>query len=214
MTQATELDGRRVRGDATRRTVLETAVDLASAQGLDGLSIGRLADAAGQSKSGVASLFGAKERLQLATVAAARERFVRRVVAPARAAHPRGLARVSALVAAWIDYSRSRVFAGGCFFAATSAEFDSKPGAVRDAVVAALDEWDAYLTRSLAAAVDAGDLRGDPARLTFEITALLDAANARSLRTGTSEPYAVAAASVRDRLVGAGAPPESVAAIA
>lgn len=204
MTQGV-IDGRRARGDESRRVVLAEAIDIASIEGLDGLSIGRLAEAAGQSKSGVATLFGSKESLQLATVAAARARFTSTVIEPARAATPRGLSRVVALVSTWLDYSRGRVFTGGCFFAAASVEFDSKPGPVRDAVTDALDTWESYLAISLGYAKPEVPGLGDPAQLAFEITALLDAANTRSLLRDTDEPYARAAAAVRDRLRGLGA---------
>src|SRR5688572_12108756 len=107
-------DGRRLRGDESRRVILAHAIDTASVDGLEGLTIGRLADAAGHSKSGVATLFGSKEQLQLATVASAREVFIDTVVAPARANTDRGLARVCALLEKWLDYSEDRVFSGGC----------------------------------------------------------------------------------------------------
>ena len=150
-----QLDGRRVRGDESRRVVLAQAIDTASVDGLEGLTMGRLAEASGHSKSGVATLFGSKEQLQLATIGAAREVFVDRVIAPARAHAQRGLARVCALISYWLAYSDDRVFRGGCFFAATSVEFDARPGAVRVAVVAATTEWEDYLTASIARAMEA-----------------------------------------------------------
>ncbi|WP_353808016.1 TetR/AcrR family transcriptional regulator [Agromyces sp. SYSU T00194] len=208
MTQGV-IDGRRARGDESRRAVLAQAIDLASVDGLEGLSIARLAEAAGQSKSGVAALFGSKERLQLAAVDAAQVKFTAEVIQPARDAAERGLARVVALVGGWIDYSSRRVFAGGCFFAAASVEFDSKPGAVRDRVMGALDTWEDYLAVSIGYAMERGELpRLDDARqLAFEITALLDAANTRSLLRETDEPYRRAAVAVADRLVALGADP-------
>ncbi|BDZ64513.1 TetR/AcrR family transcriptional regulator [Agromyces mangrovi Wang et al. 2018] len=111
MTQGV-IDGRRARGDESRREVLAQAMDLASIEGLDGLSIARIAEAAGQSKSGVAALFGSKERLQLAAIDAAQALFTNEVIAPARAATERGLERVVALVDGWIAYSSRRVFSG------------------------------------------------------------------------------------------------------
>ena len=126
-------DRRRVRGDASRRAVLESATDLASTDGLDGLTIGRLAETSGLSKSSIATLFGGKEGLQLATVEAARQVFRESVVDPARG-EDRGIRRLAALLRSALDYSRERVFSGGCFFAATAADVDSKPGPVRDAV--------------------------------------------------------------------------------
>lgn len=199
-------DGRRARGDASRRLVLERAVDLASVEGLDGLSIGRLAEAAEVSKSGVATLFGSKERLQLAAVDAAVERFTRVVIEPARV-EPRGVRRIVALVDRWIAYSRDRVFPGGCFFAAAAAEFDAKPGPVRDALARALASWSGYLGASYGYAVAQGELEGDPAQFAFEATALLDAANTRSVMSGSSEPYVFARRALVARLAAAGADP-------
>lgn len=205
-----------MRGDESRRVILAHAVDTASVDGLDGLTIGRLADAAGHSKSGVATLFGSKEQLQLATIAAAREVFVTRVIEPARAASERGLSRVCALIASWFAYSDARVFRGGCFFAATSVEYDARPGPLRDAVVAASDEWEDYVTLSIQRAMDAGELPGldDARQLTFEIVSFLEAANTRSLRRASGEPYDRAAAAVRSRLLALGGDPALIAQIA
>jgi len=202
-----QLDGRRVRGNESRRVILAHAIDTASVEGLEGLTIGRLAEASGHSKSGVATLFGSKEQLQLATIAAAREVFVDRVIAPARAHAERGLARVCALISLWLAYSDERVFRGGCFFAATSVEFDARPGAVRDAVLAATAEWEDYLTVSIERAMDAGELPGldDARQLTFELVSFLEAANTRSLRYSSTEPYHRAAGAVRSRLLSLGA---------
>lgn len=215
MAQASIRDGRRVRGDESRRVILAHAIDTASVEGLEGLTIGRLADAAGHSKSGVATLFGSKEQLQLATVAAAREVFVDRVVTPARARSERGLSRVCALISSWLEYSDERVFRGGCFFAATSVEYDARPGAVRDAVVAASSDWEDYLTVSIERAMALGELRGldDARQLTFEIVSFLEAANTRSLLHGSTEPYDRAATALRTRLLSLGGDPELIARI-
>lgn len=202
-----QIDGRRLRGDASRRVVLERAADLASVEGLDGLSIGRLATAAKVSKSGVATLFGTKERLQLATVDAAAQRFREAVLEPARV-EPRGIRRIVALLDAWIAYSRDRVFPGGCFFAAALADFDAKPGPVRDAIAAAYRSWNDYLRVALGYAIDQRELHPDTdaALLAFEFTSLLDGANARSVMSGSSEPYGLARRAVAARLLAAGAP--------
>lgn len=215
MTQA-PIDGRRVRGDESRRAILAHAVDTASTDGLEGLTIGRLAEASGHSKSGIATLFGSKEQLQLATIAAAREVFVERVVAPARASSERGLSRVCALITHWLAYSEERVFRGGCFFAAASVEVDARAGAVRDAVVDAMTEWEDYLTRSIEHAVAHGDLPAldDARQLTFELVSFLEAANTRSLLHASSEPYVRSAAAVRTRLLSLGADAELVERIA
>jgi AcrR family transcriptional regulator len=195
--------------------ILSHAIDIASVEGLEGLTIGRLADSAGHSKSGVATLFGSKEQLQLATVAAAREVFIDRVVAPAREVSPRGLARVCALISSWLEYSDERVFRGGCFFAATSVEYDARPGAVRDAVVAASTQWEDYLAISIEHAMAAGELPGldDARQLTFEIVSFLEAANTRSLLHTSVEPYDRAAVALRARLLSLGANPDMVAQV-
>ncbi|MDR6866637.1 AcrR family transcriptional regulator [Microbacterium resistens] len=208
-------DGRRARGDASRRTVLRSATDLASVDGLDGLTIGRLAEASGLSKSGIATLFRGKEGVQLAAVAAARQIFVDRIMEPARD-EPRGVRRLSALLRNALDYSRDRVFTGGCFFAAAAADMDSKPGPVRDAVREALVDWYGYLGAQVRAAVRAGELVLDEEGaevLAFELAALNEQANARSLLLRDDRPYALAAAAMRERLLAAGASAESMRAL-
>src|SRR5918912_951571 len=115
---------RKAHGERTRRGILEAAVDIASAEGLEGLTIGRLASEMEMSKSGLFAHFGSKEDLQLATVDAAREIFIREVIRPAFDTG-QGLARLWKLCDIWLMYVRGGVFRGGCFFAAAAAEFDS-----------------------------------------------------------------------------------------
>ncbi|GHG50972.1 TetR family transcriptional regulator [Sinomonas cellulolyticus] len=208
------IDGRRARGEQSRRAVLVEAVDLASVEGLEGLTIGRLATAVGASKSGVGALFGTKEGLQLATVEAARQIFVEHVITAARG-EPRGLRRLCAVVRLWLDYSRRRVFAGGCFFQSTAVEFDARPGPVRDALAAALRDWDSYLAHAVQTAMDLGELPGlhDAAQLAFEIDAVFNEANNRSLLLGTDVPYGRARAAIEARLAGLGADPSVLAVL-
>jgi len=189
----TVVDGRRARGARSRHAVLDIAVNVASVSGLDGLSIGGLAQDASISKSGVVALFGTKESLQLATIAAAREVFIAEVVTPTLAVTG-GFDRLAALVANWLDYSENRIFAGGCFFAAAIIEVGSKPGPVRDAVGVAVDEWYDLVGRTIVRARDRGELVADVDvdALAFAITAYLDAANARSLIGDGPQPYVVA----------------------
>ena len=128
-------DGRRTRGRRTRASILDTAADLASVDGLEGLTIGRLAAAIGMSKSGLFAHFGSKEELQVATYFHARERFLAEVVLPPREFEP-GRERVDALVAGWLRYMRTDVFRGGCFFSEVRTEFGSREdGPVRQVVV-------------------------------------------------------------------------------
>lgn len=215
MAELAALDGRRARGDASRREVLERATDLASIEGLDGLTIGRLAEESGRSKSSIATLFHGKEGLQLATVVAARDIFVATIVEPARI-EPRGLRRLVVLLRNALAYSRDRVFTGGCFFAATAADVDSKPGPVNAAVRSALADWYGYVEAQTRAAVTAGELGIDEAEvevLAFELLALDEAANSRSLLLGEDRPYALAAAAMRSRLIVAGADPALLGAL-
>jgi AcrR family transcriptional regulator len=195
-----KVDGRLVRGDQTRRAVLRRAVDIASVDGLEGLSIGRLAKELEISKSGLFAHFGSKEELQLATIRAARRIYADAVVEPAFAVEP-GLARIWALSEYWLSYSQRRVFPGGCFFAKTSHEFGGRPGPVREVLVAVYDEWIGLIERTVAEAVDRGELSADPAQLAFELGAFYDSANMASLlRDDIELVFAQARQSIRTRL--------------
>ncbi|WP_278234599.1 TetR/AcrR family transcriptional regulator [Isoptericola sp. AK164] len=199
-------DGRRRRGDRTRTAVLDHAVQRASVDGLAGLTFGTLAAEAPATKSAIAGLFGNKEGLEVALVQHARGIFLAAVIEPARAAAP-GLDRVWALVQGWSTYSRTRTFAGGCFFRAVETEVDSRPGPVHDAVVAVRREWDGYLEHHVGLAVGAGELAADvdPAQVVFELVALLGTANDRSLLLDDDGAYDRALAAVRTVLVAHGA---------
>src|SRR6202047_3992391 len=130
---------RRPRGLKTRRAILRKAVNLASLEGLEGLTIGKLASTLRISKSGLFAHFGSKEDLQCAVVDEARDIFVENVVRPAFKL--RGLERLRALCENWLQYGRARVFPGGCFFSAASLEFDDRPGRVRDRIVELMKKW-------------------------------------------------------------------------
>ena len=155
---------RRADGERSRRAILEAAAQLATTEGLEGLSIGHLADHIGISKSGLYSHFGSKEELQLATVETAREIFDADVVQPAESL-PDPLARLQALCERFISHVERRVFAGGCFFASVGAEFDTHPGPVKERVAELQGEWQARLETLIQEAQAAGDLDGaeDPA---------------------------------------------------
>lgn len=193
-------DGRLQRGERSRANVLRVAADLATTEGLAGLSIASVAEGAGMSKAGVVGLFGSKLDLQLATVAAAREIYIEQVTGPALTV-PGGIDRVIAAADNMLDYSEHRIHTGGCFFSATSAELRTRPGPARDAVQHALDEWYGFVEFSVRRAVEKGELVADPAQLAFELCAVLDSANQRSLLSGSDEPYAQARTAVR-RLLG------------
>ncbi len=164
------------KGEQTRAAILERAVDLASAEGLDGLTIGRLATELGLSKSGLFAHFGSKQELQLATVEAAARRFATAVIEPALSA-PDGMPRLRALGERYLDHLD--LYAGGCFWAATSAEFDDRPGPVRDAIAAALDVWIGELARQ--ARVAGAE---DPDRVAFELYAVVMGVNSRYRLSG------------------------------
>lgn len=167
-----------MKGERTRQSILERAVDVASLEGLEGLTIGRLAQELEMSKSGLFAHFGSKEELQLATVEAASERYIREIFTPALK-HPRGFPRLLAICESWLSYIRRGVFPGGCFFAAASFEFDSRPGAVQNRVRELMDDWIGALERAIRMARDEGHIRKDvdPAQLAFELNALFFGAN-------------------------------------
>ncbi|MGY5307102.1 TetR/AcrR family transcriptional regulator [Nocardia gipuzkoensis] len=176
-------DKRLLRGARTRATVLRRAVDIASLDGLEGLSFGRLAADTGLSKAGIQTLFRTKEALQLAAVDHARDRFVAAVVEPARS-EPHGVARLRALLEHWMVYAETPLFAGGCFRVATMAEYDSKPGPVHDALFRDQRDWVRLLARELRAAATAGEIAELDADLAaFQIDAVLCATNT-ALRVG------------------------------
>ena len=124
----------RAPGDRSRARVLEQAAALATLDGLEGISIARLANATGMPKSSVYVLFGSKEQLQLATIDAARESFISHVVTPAITTSPPGRRRLLQLCDGYLDYVEQRVFPGGCFFVTASAEVGGRSGPVRDLV--------------------------------------------------------------------------------
>lgn len=182
------------KGAATRAAILDRAVDLASVEGLEGLTIGRLATELEMSKSGLFAHFGSKQELQLATVGAAAARFRRAVVEPAAAA-PEGAPRLCALVDAYLAYLEGDPYPGGCFWVATSAEFDDRPGPVRDTIAAALDTWLGLLEgQARLAGLE------DPEGVAFELYALVMGANSRFRLSGDRRVFKQARAAV-DRLL-------------
>lgn len=185
----------------TRQTILDTAAGLATEHGLESLSIGGLAAAAGMSKSGLFAHFGSKEELQLATVDHAAAIFVREVIEPARSA-PRGVARVWALLNGFLDYVEREVFAGGCFFATTSAEFKNRPGPVRDQIAERLAGWHSYLEHAVEQAQQLGEISpaADARRIAFELNAFVQNAESRHELFGDPRVFVDARDAVRERL--------------
>lgn len=207
-----KLDGRVERGNQTRRLVLRRTVDIASVEGLDALSVGRIATELKLSKSGVFALFGSKEELQLATVRAAARIFLDNVVEPARRSPP-GLGRVWQLCARWLDYSEQRIFPGGCFFYGVIAEFDAREGAVHDALVRANRDWTGQVEHCITEALDTGDLHPDTdvPQLAFELIAPMETANAHSVLHGEPDAYRRAGTAITARLRAAATDPSLVA---
>jgi AcrR family transcriptional regulator len=168
------------KGQRTRNSILEVAAALATQEGLESLSIGRLAEATEMSKSGLFAHFGSKEELQLATVDHAATLFVSEVIDPARSA-PKGLTRIWALCDHMIGYAERQVFPGGCFFAATSFEFNNRPGPVRDRIEEMMRSWLSYLEHAVEQAQEAGELdpNASPREVAFQLDAFAQASNAQ-----------------------------------
>jgi AcrR family transcriptional regulator len=208
-----KVDGRLERGEHTRRLILTRAVDIASTNGLEGLSIGRLSSELDVSKSGVFAHFGSKEELQLATLELARDVFIEHVITPALRV-PAGLARLWTGCEARLDYVAQRVFPGGCFFAAAATEFDSRPGRVRDAIVAAERDMRRFYESSVQVAVEQGELmpNTDPAQLAFELDALVRVAGMTSMLFDDSIWFTRARTAVLTRLRAAAADPSALPA--
>ncbi len=181
--------GRRTRSDGrrSRETILREAGQLATVDGIVGLSISRLAEAVGMSKSGLFAHFGSKEELQLATIEAAGALFAEQVVEPALTA-PTGLARLQQLAENFLRHVEEGVYPGGCFSAPVAAEKDTHPGPVRDLAVKHTQDWFEQLERAIrdAQAEGAIDRSEDPEQLAFEPDAYLLLANA--VFVATQEP--------------------------
>ncbi len=162
----------------TRSAVTEAAVDRASLEGLEGLTIGGLAGDVEMRKSSLFSLFGSKEELQRATLDAAVESFRSQVWGPVAEVDP-GLPRLLALCESWLGYHEREVMPGGCFLTTATVEFDARPGPLRDEVAQIMERWLEALRRDAAVAIEAGDLPAgtDPADVAFELNALAAAAS-------------------------------------
>jgi AcrR family transcriptional regulator len=169
---------RRSDGEQTHATILEAAVRLASVEGLGALTLGRLAQEVGVSKSGVYAHFGSKQQLQLDILATARDIFGREVIEPAYTA-PGGLPRLEAVCESYLSYIERWVFPGGCFFAGMLAEFDAQTDALHDDVAADQREWIGLLESLAAEALSRGELASgaDVEQLVFDLTAAVTLAN-------------------------------------
>jgi AcrR family transcriptional regulator len=177
-----------------RDAILERAVDLASEEGLEGLTIGRLAREMQMSKSGLFGHFGSKEELQLATIEAASGRFIEEVIAPVQD-EPAGAERLRALCDRYIGYMERQVFPGGCFWASVTHEFDNRPGAVRDVLRERMAAW----LELLASEARAAGFE-DPAQVAFELHAAAQGANSAFQLFGDADAFGRARAAVEQVL--------------
>jgi AcrR family transcriptional regulator len=194
-------DGRRVRGDRTRKAILARAVDIASSDGLEGLSIGRLAGDLGVSKSGLFAHFGSKQELQLETIEAASEIYEEVVWLPVADRDP-GIARLAALMDSWLEYFRNGVFSGGCFFSNAHHEYDSRPGPIRDAIAAQKRRWTGAIVAHVRSAQKRGQIRDDvePEQLAFELDAAGVLANSLWQLSRDERAFDRARTAIRGRL--------------
>jgi AcrR family transcriptional regulator len=198
---ALKTDRRLLRGERTRQTILSHASKVASAEGLEAVSLQRLASDLGISKSGLFAHFGSKEELQLATVEEAGRVFTEEVLKPGLKT-PAGLGRVWAMCNSFLSYLSRGVFPGGCFFEAALSEFDSKPGRIRDAVVEKRGYWVASLARAIREAKPAGDVQPDvdADQVAWELGSLLVGANSSFVQDGGTVGIERARRAIRDRL--------------
>lgn len=158
------------KGDATRQLILGHALALASEVGLDGVSIGALAERASMSKSGLFAHFQSKEALQVAILDEAADRFVGEVVSPALR-EPRGEPRLRALLERWHAWSRAQFMPGGCVFVASIADIDDRPGIVRDRLRATQRDWLDALATAIGIGIAEGHFRKDldPKQMAHEL---------------------------------------------
>jgi AcrR family transcriptional regulator len=161
------------KGAATREMIIERAYAIACREGLEGLSIGDLAAAAGMSKSGVFAHFGSREDLQLTLLDWTAERFGRTVVMPALR-QPRGLPRLRAIMSAWFDWVRDNP--DGCIMLGAAGEYDGRPGVLRDRVVVWLSEWRTQLAKAIGMCIESGELAADadPELMSFELFSITE----------------------------------------
>ncbi|HEV7772240.1 MAG TPA: TetR/AcrR family transcriptional regulator [Conexibacter sp.] len=195
---------RRSDGERSRKAILREAAQLATVEGLDGLSIARLAEAVGMSKSGLFAHFGSKEELQLATVATASELFDEIVINPALGA-PTGIERLRALCENYLRHVEDSVYPGGCFFASAAAELDTRLGPVRDLAIEVVGDWLEQQRKAVrdAQAEGAIDPSEDPEQLAFELEAYLMAANQMFVISQDPAPIEQARRAIARRLLAA-----------
>jgi AcrR family transcriptional regulator len=195
----------RADGERSRRRILQAAAELSTVEGLNGLSIGRLAEHVGMSKSGLYAHFRSKEDLQLATVAMADEILTAEVVVPALDAQE-GAKRLLAFCDAFLAHVERRVFPGGCFFPSAAAELSPRPGPVREAIAQSYREWIGLLAEQVDRAKERGeiDVRTDTQQLVFTLNGMLIAANVFYFLFDDGTELERARRGVRERLASSG----------
>jgi AcrR family transcriptional regulator len=176
------------KGEQTRTAILDEALKVASKLGLEGLTIGSLAEASGMSKSGLFAHFGSREDLQLAVLEHAAQRYGERVLVPALRIE-RGLPRLRAMFERWLDWAIASGLPGGCIMIAAAAEYDDRPGPIRDAVIANQHRGNGVIRKAARLAVEEGHLRGDtdPEQIAFELLGIVLAAHNHRRLLGDKE---------------------------
>ncbi len=161
------------KGQLTRVAIIDSALDIAAREGLEGITIGSLADKLGMSKSGVFAHFGSREDLQIAVLKAYERRFIDLVLIPCLN-QKRGLPRLQAIIDAWLERSKYEA-ENGCVWISSASEYDDRPGAVRDELVGMVHSWQRELTRTIKQCIESGDLHHDldAEQLVFEIYGLI-----------------------------------------
>ncbi|ATL72108.1 TetR/AcrR family transcriptional regulator [Nocardia terpenica] len=204
-----ETDGRRLRGNRTRASVLDAVVSLASVEGLDGLSLSRLAAQLDITKSALFTHWRGKEELQLAALEHARAQWVAEIVAPALE-QPTPVQRLWAVHERRLDFYAREMLPGRCFFSIVYREFDDRPGAIRDRLVEQSAQWHEFLVSTIEEAIAAGQLREgtDANRLAYEIDALGEGAVSRVRMLDPEFVFAAARAAVLQRLRAASTNPD------
>jgi AcrR family transcriptional regulator len=205
-TAAPEKRRQRSDGERSRGAILDEAAQLSTVEGIGGLSLSRLADSVGMSKSGLFAHFGSKEELQLATIERADEIFHSQVLEPAESATD-GLDRLRRLLDGYLRYVQAGTFPGGCFFATVLVEVSMQPGAVRDRLLVFLQDWLGRLESAIRDAQKEGtiDKGEDAGQLAFELEAALLLANTQFTVMESAEPIERGRRSIEHRLKAAAA---------
>lgn len=162
------------KGEQTRTAILDEALKVASKLGLEGLTIGGLADATGMSKSGLFAHFGSREELQLAVLEHAAQRYGETVLMPALKIE-RGLPRLRAMFERWLDWASASGLPGGCIMIAAAHEYDDRPGPIRDALIANQHRGNAVMRKAVRLAIEEGHLKPDtdPEQISFELLGIV-----------------------------------------